>query len=203
LEYIECTYLQNLISFPACFFDVFSEHSPSRDIPRQARIIHPQSGHHSANENQPPEQLSLLRESQVVVLRKREHAFWRQWPFRVHGSTVSAGRQALHFPGRKIDERFTCMGGYFFWAAQLAFELGSARAGSRVTPAGANVRKVMFRGSIPFTERDVSRTREHRFCRATWSSGPASLPSLAHQSGWLGVLWQPRRPIFFPNGCFT
>ena len=191
-----------LISFPACFFDVFSKHSPSRDIPRQARIIHPQSGHHSANENQPPEQLSLLWEPQVVVLRRREHAFWRKLPFRVHGSTVSAGRRVLHFPGRKIDERFTCMA-TFFGAAQLAFELGSARAGSRVTPAGANVRKVMFRRSIPLTERDVSRTREHRFCRATWSSGPASLPSLAHQSGRLGVLRQPGRPIFFPNACFT
>jgi hypothetical protein len=31
----------------------FSEHSPPRDIPRQARIIHPRSGHHSANESQP------------------------------------------------------------------------------------------------------------------------------------------------------
>ncbi len=34
--------------------------------------------------------------------------------FRVHRRIVSAGRQALHVPGRKTDERFTRMGAYFF-----------------------------------------------------------------------------------------
>ena len=118
--------IQNLISFPACFFDVFSEHSPSRDIPRQARIIHPQSGHHSANENQPPEQLSLLRESQVVVLRRRERTFWRRSAFRAHESTSSAGRQALHFPGAQNCCVFYPHGGVFFFAGRVALGSGYA-----------------------------------------------------------------------------
>ena len=37
--------------------------------------------------------------SYVGVLRRREHTFLRKLAFRVHGSTISAGRQALHFPG--------------------------------------------------------------------------------------------------------
>ena len=71
--------------------------------------------------------------------------------------------------------------------ARLAFELGSKRAGSRVTPAAAQVRKVVFRigGSIPFTERDVSPTREHRFCTQvlrTSPTGRVSCGSLVEQS---------------------
>ncbi len=107
--------------------------------------------------------------------------------------------------GAKLMSVLPAWEAIFFWAAQLAFELGSKRAGFRVAPTAAQMRKVVFRigGSIPFTERDVSPTREHRFCRATWAPGPASLPSLAHQSSWLGVSWPPGRPVFFPNGCFT
>jgi hypothetical protein len=69
--------------------------------------------------------------------------------FRLHGSTVAAGRRAFHFPGRRIDERFSREGSYFLGVAWLAFvraaQLGSARGGSQAWPHakfGAPVRLV-------------------------------------------------------------
>ena len=202
MEYIGCTYLQNLISFPACFFDVF------QSIPHPAISL---------------AKLELFtRKVATTVPTKISHrsSFLYygnpKWLFYVDGSMPfgESGRFACMealllqaarpfiFQGAKLMSVLLAWEAIFFWAAQLAFELGSARAGSRVTPAGANVCKVLFRGSILFTERGVSRTREHRFCRATWSSGPASLPSLAHQSGRLGVLWQPglSQRMFYVDG---
>ena len=86
--------------------------------------------------------------------------------FHPHGSTVAAGRRAFHFPGRRIDERFTRKGSYFFFVAWLAFvraaQLGSARGGSQARPL------------------------------AKFGAPPV----------WLGVSWEPGRPVLFLKWVF-
>ncbi len=147
---------------------------------------------------------------QMVVLRARERTFWSKWPFRVHGSTGSAGRRALHFPGRKSDEHFTCTGSYFFLAARLAFGWGC--------PAGLGKGRLQghpSRGQSAGSS--VSRKREHTFCRKrvfrvhgnTGSAGqpeprarPACKISCTSTTGWVSCGGWVDQPCF-PSGCFT
>ena len=93
--------------------------------------------------------------SQVGVLRRRERTFWRKLAFRVHRSTVSAGRRALKKAGRKnlrSETKLKVLVGKFAFGSGCPSGLG--KGGSRVTPSGAKVWKVVFcvSGSTPFTE---------------------------------------------------
>ena len=96
--------------------------------------------------------------SQVGVLRRRERTFGRKLVFRVHGSTISAGRRPSISKGRKIDERFTCTGGDLFLAARLAFGSGC--------PAGLGKGRLQGHpGRGQSVESSVSRKREDAFYR--------------------------------------
>jgi hypothetical protein len=120
--------------------------------------------------------------------------------FRPHGNTVAAGRQAFHFPGRRIDERFAREGSYFLgWPGLRLFGLPSwARQGaaSGVTPAGIKVRKVVFcvSGSRLITENGRF---TYTGAAVPWRSGTVFLVVLGGvlaRSGsfwvfWVDLLW--------------
>ena len=126
--------------------------------------------------------------------------------FRVHGSTVSAGRRALKKAGRKNLRSETKLkvpvGKFCVW---VGLPIWARQGGLQGHP-----------GRGQSVESSVSRKREHAFYRkrafrvdgSTGCAeqpeppGPASLPNFMHQSRRLGVLWGPGRPALFPKWAF-